>query len=163
MTKSSSHIFASSTLVGWCCFIVSLLILPSSSVMTPAARTEICPPPETYAPCYCGPNFKKPNTIQLSCFEFQSLNLTDSEVSDILDVFVTTPDISPMIIFDAHTNQLTRIPSQIKLLNDLISINFYKNSITSVESGTFKFNDKGWFLDLGANKLTTIPPGTFKG
>ena len=136
-------------------------VVIASSVTLPPPKDVICPPPEAYAPCYCGPTISsKPNVIQLGC----DANLTDSKLNDILDAFLSTPDISTLITLDLRNNQLmTRVPSQVKLFNHLLFTDLYKNAITSIESGTFKFNDKGWHLVLASNQLTTFPPGAFIG
>ena len=146
------------TLVGWCCFS-SLLIPPSLSVTRPPS-IEICPPPEAYAPCYCGYTSLEPNAIALTC---DSFNLTDSEVSDILDTFLSTPDISPLVLLSLRNNQLTRVPSQMQLFTELQVIDLENNAITSVESGTFKFNADYLSLSLENNQLTTIAPDSFIG
>ena len=121
---------------------------------------EICPPPETYAPCYCGPTTMEYGTLILEC---SRCNLTDSEVSDILDAFLSTPGVSPLLILNLSGNQLTRVPSQMQLFTELVVIEFQNNAIPSIESGTFNSNDDNWSLYLDSNQLTTIAPSAFRG
>ena len=87
-------------------------------------------------------------------------------MSDALDVFLTTPVISPVGFLDLWVNQLTRIPSQIKSFTHLTSINVqYNPSITPIKSGAFNFPDASnsiQMLFLNYNKISTIAPGAFK-
>jgi len=99
-------------------------------------------------------------TLILEC---SRCNLTDSEVSDILDAFLSTPGVSPLLILNLSGNQLTRVPSQMQLFTELVVIEFQNNAIPSIESGTFNSNDDNWSLYLDSNQLTTIAPSAFRG
>ena len=135
-----------------------------SSVQVKLAAV-VCPPAADYAPCNCTeflPN--KPGTIYLGCWGNQ---LNDSQVSDILDVFLKTPGVSPVGRSDLQfIQQLTRVPSQIKSFPQLNWVDLSTNGITSIESGAFNFTDAAnplKMLYLQYNQMTTIAPGAFKG
>ena len=72
----------------------------------------VCPPAAAYSPCECIENnsAERPGTIALDCL-FKSL--VDSKISEILDAFLTTPGISPLVRLELGGNQLTFIPDQI--------------------------------------------------
>ena len=87
-------------------------------------------------------------------------------MSDVFDTFLTTPGISPLGQTNVAFNNLTRIPSQIKLFDQLEYVLFYDNEIASIDSGTFNFPkaaNPARFIELSRNQLTTIAPGAFKG
>ena len=86
-----------------------LLSLSPSPLMVEGA--VVCPSAADYAPCECSEYIYQPGTVFLGC---SSKQLTDSRASDILDVFLTTPGVSPLVYLDLQYNQLTREPSQIK-------------------------------------------------
>ena len=160
----SHHHFFPSTL-GSCYRFVYLmfllLMIPSSSSLVNA--DVICPPAADYAPCLCGENRGRPGTVYLYCY---NQNLTDSQMSGILDAFLTTPGVSPLGYLSMWQNQLTRVPTQIKSFNQLDAVYIYENSIASIGSGAFNFPDAAnpvRDLSLYYNQLTTIAPGAFRG
>ena len=72
-----------------------------------------------YVPCYCTEYFKKPGTTYLNRNYAYYNQLNDWRVIDILDVFFTTPGIRPVGILTLNANHLTRVPSQIKLFDQI--------------------------------------------
>ena len=143
-----------------CYCFTSLLLLLSSSLVD---AEVVCPPAADYAPCQCSDYFLKPGKILLTC---KILKLGDSKISDILDAFLKTPGVSPVGCLELSSNQLTRVPSQMKLFDQLEWVELYNNNITFIESGAFNFpnaSDPLQYLDLTYNKMTTIAPGTFTG
>ena len=141
------------------------LMLSLSSVEAGAIG---CPTPDAYAPCACGKYSNTSDTIFLDC---ANKKLSDSNVSNILDLFIMTPGLSPLGRLDLYNNQLTRVPSQIKFFPQLEEIRLFFNAITSVESGAFNFIKPTTviyphyfvYLELSINQLVTIAPGAFKG
>ena len=135
--KSSLRYFLSSpSLVGNChCSIyllmMTMILLLSSSLLLVVKAAVICPPAADYAPCDCE---ERNGTITLTC---DMRNLNDSQVSDILDAFLTTPGVSPVGDLNLYQNRLTRVPTQIKFFDQLKRVTLQENSITSVESGAF--------------------------
>jgi Leucine-rich repeat (LRR) protein len=137
-----------------CC---SLLL---SSSLAEAAVT--CPPIEFYSPCECT-EWTGTGTIRLSCF---ARNLTDSKATEILQVFLTTPEVSPVGILKLDRNLLTRIPDEIHQFPQLVRVQLDSNNITSIDTaGTFKFTSTAplQLLMLYNTQLTTIAPGAFQG
>ena len=149
-----SNYFLVSSL-GWCRISLMLILLLPSLVNADVT----CPPAAAYEPCDCSEASSKPGTVILTCD-----NLNDSKVSDILDAFLTTPGVSPLGDLNLSNNQLTRVPSQIKLFDKLEWVDLLINSITSIESGAFNFPNAAnpiRYLHLDDNQLTTIASGTF--
>ena len=119
----------------------------------------VCPPPDTYAPCRCTEDLSKLGGVKLDCFE---RNLSDSNASNILDVFLS-PDISPISILNLSFNQLTRIPSQIRSFPHLQSVFITHNFIESIAFGDFNSTGRDTTLNFFHNQLTTIAPVAFTG
>ena len=148
--------------IGYCFIsLMLMMLLPSSSLVN---ADIVCPPEADYAPCGCREYSKTPGTIYLNC---QSQKLTDSQMSDILDAFLTTPGVSPVAFLSLEYGKLlTRVPSEVRLFNQLDWVFLSDNNITSIDSGAFNFPDAAnplGNLDLAYNKITTIAPGAFKG
>ena len=140
--------------------VTSLVLFLKSSVEVEAA--VLCPPVEAISPCLCYQNTT--TTTTLNC---QSLNLTDSQASDILDAYLSTPDVSPVgVLYLNGIRLLTHIPIQINSFTPLSEAFLSYNSFTSIESGLFNLKDAAnplASLYLNSNQLTTIAPGAFKG
>ena len=148
-----------SSLSTFCCCLISfvwLMLLPSSSLINAAV---VCPPESATSPCGCREYQLKLGTIYIDCYA-QKLN--DSQVSDILDIFLASPGVSPFSVLDLRFNQLTRIPTQMKSFKQLLLVLLIENSITSIESGDFNTTRHNPSISIGS-QLTTIAPGSFKG
>ena len=125
----------------------------------------VYPPNEQYAPCECLENSLSPATIGLNCADRKA---NDSRISDVLDYFLASPDISPLGQLRLNngldkSSQLTRVPRQIKFFPQLNYVSLAINKITSIESGAFNFTATLLVLDLQRNEITTIAPGAFLG
>ena len=140
--------------------VVSLSLLKSSLLVE---AFVICPPPETISPFDCT-EFGTSNTTSLDCYYKE---LTDSQVSDILDAYLATPNVSPVGQLRMGSNTLlTRIPVQMKSFTQLVVAAITVNPITSIESGAFNFADDTnplKTLSFSSDQVTTIEPGAFKG
>ena len=141
-----------------CNAIVCFLLL-SSSLHQLVQAAVVCPPKDAFQPCYCFEYIGKPDTITLDCLQ---KNLTDSRIGEILIVFLTTADISPVAQIDLTSNQLTRVPIQIRSFSELEDVFLDDNPITSIESGDFNTTRHNPSISIGS-QLTTIAPGSFKG
>ena len=131
--SESCYFFASAC----CC---SLLL---SSSLAEAAVT--CPLIELYSPCDCT-EWMGTGTIRLSC---SAINLTDSKAAESLQLFLTTPGVSPFGILKLDRNQLTRFPDQINQFPQLVRVQLDNNNITSSDlAGAFKFNGTAPRLQL---------------
>ena len=141
--------------IGFSC--ISLFLL-----LTVAVEADVvCPAPDAYAPCRCTEDLPtNVGGIKLNCFD---RNLSGLNASDILDAFLTTPDISPLSTLDLSFNQLISIPSQIRSFPHLQSVYIIHNSIESIAFGDFNITGRDTTLNFFNNQLTTIAPGAFAG
>ena len=142
-------------------FVVCCFFLPKSSLLVDA--DFVCPPANVIYPCTC--DGWAATTTKLYCAS--ASNLTDSQVSDILDAYLSSPGVSPVgYLYLSNNRLLTRVPVQVKSFTQLEEAYLYDNSITSIESGAFSAPDDAnplYLLELYGNQLTTIEPGAFKG
>ena len=162
--SSSRYSFSASSNLGCCYYCVfsfmmltMMLVLPSSMVNA----AVICPPEADYAPCTCDEFL--PTYIYLDC---SAQNLGDFKMNDILKVFLTTPDVSPVRAMRLDFNPLTRVPIQIKSFDKLVEVSINNNTIFSVVSGAFSFpNATNPLQNLSFHRtpLSTIAPGAFTG
>lgn len=85
--------------------------------------------------------------------------------SEILDAFdVNSTLVSPLNRLSMTDNLLTKIPSQISQFVSLNEVYLYNNSISSIPSNSFNFNDKiVSALSLFENRINNIGPGALKG
>jgi hypothetical protein len=121
----------------------------------------VCPPTAVYEPCSCSESTST-GAIKLNCF---NKNLGDAQVNELLDAFLATPGVSPLLNLDLTTNKLTRVPDQIRLFPEFNYISLSSNNITSpVGKCSFNFTDGTVvrYLSLSNNKVTTIAPGAFQ-
>ena len=137
--------------VRFCIGIVCLFLTVETAV--------ICPTKVNYSPCDCYEYSS--NTIWINC---RGQNLTNSRVSGILNVFLTSPGVSPVGKLSLQNNKLTRVPNQIKLFPQLVEVWLSDNKITSIQSGAFNFTTTTveWLV-LSDNPVATIAPGAFQG
>lgn len=123
----------------------------------------VCPSASDYSPCACKESAREAGLIAISC---PRLNLDDSTASKILDSFVNTAGVSPVGFVDFTTNQLTRIPTQIRMFAQLLGGTFEDNNISSIDYGAFDFRSPTAVMQtlvLAYNNLKTIAPGAFQG
>ena len=62
------------------------------------------------------------------------MQLNDSQVNYILDAFLTTPGVSQVGDLNLRFNQLTRVPTQTNLFNQLKRVDLEVKFITSIDS-----------------------------
>ena len=134
-------------------------------------REVVCPT-ITSPLCSCGENSDKPGTVQFTCGYLiiaqgeQLLHKVsgDSIVSELLDTFLTTKNVSPLTHLVLQLNNLTRIPHQIRKFHQLGSIVLNNNEIKSIDSGAFNFTGiTAKLINVEVNGLETIAPGAFQG
>lgn len=119
----------------------------------------VCPDRTAIAPCNCNDGGDNVG-IELECF---AKDLTDAQVSVILDTYLSTPGVSPLTYLMLRANQLTRIPSQVTSLPQLDRIELNFNKITTVATGSFNLKATLKWLFLENNLIATIEPGAFQG
>lgn len=124
----------------------------------------ICPDSDEISPCECKCREVRSGeicrTVKLICY-YNELN--DSRTSEILEAYLNTPDVSPLLELDLSENQLTRIPSQLSSFPHLVYVDLKLNNITFIQSGSFNFTDPVIQLHLEKNELHQIEPGAFQG
>ena len=172
--KPSPYSFFASSLDYCCYFCLSMLMVLILKLSSSLVNADTVYQPEAaYLPCTCN-QYSTPlsevdqyGIIALSCY---GENLNDSRVSDILDAFITTPDVSPLTYLNLPSNNLTRVPTQIKSFDQILVVNLRSNAITSIQSSAFyltdSYNSNPYtypYFDLTSNQLTTIAPGAFTG
>ena len=138
--------------------LVMFLMMISAST-----AAVVCPPDDTYSPCTCYEYTNIPDTIYLYC---GNNGLDDLKVSQILDVFLTTPGVSTLGNLCLFGNRLTRVPDQVHLFPKLDYVWLEENNISSsIQSKAFVFNKETPLrnLDLQHNQLITIAPGAIQG
>ena len=91
--------------------LISYLLLPLLVVQVKAA--VICPPDDAIAPCNCAESSYYPGNIYLDCYYS---NLNDSQTGEILDGYLTTSGVSPLVYLNLQYNRLTRVPKSSKKL-----------------------------------------------
>ena len=121
-----------------------------------------CPSSTSISPCTCDTVYYNNtlNGLSINC-EFQ--NLTDSQLSNVLDVFLSPQYVSPVFRIKAYQNKLTRVPSQISHFKAAYTIDFSNNQITNISSfsGTIAPSNSMINIILTGNKITSIPSGIF--
>ena len=157
-------------------FIICIDVIGSTSAKrTPNNQLQqytgkvdfVCPPYAAIGPCTCGVRENSPSDkeITLNCFQRY---LGDARISDILDVFLTSPGLLPFYQIDLQENNLTRVPHQLNLLlkagGFIKTTNLEYNELTSIEKNSFKYrvSDTSKIL-LSSNQMTAIAPGAFRG
>ena len=121
----------------------------------------ICPPRESYEPCGCSvDDAGDGTTVSLSCsFNF----LGDVRVSEILDVFLTSPSVSPVSKMSLNRNLLTRVPLQISQFTHLETVLLDQNFIISIPYNAFNFTRPPRYLWLNNNRINAFEAGAFQG
>ena len=95
--------------------------------------------------------------------------LDDWQLSNILDVFLFSPNVSPVIELYASHNSLTKVPHQIPKFAALKEIKLGHNEITEIPSTALDSNSATanyyieldhnytmWFLDFLKNRFLII-------
>ena len=119
----------------------------------------VCPPIPLIEPCQCG-FYGQIGAINLFC---TGRNLNDAEVSRILNVFLSHPNVSALGKVSLGHNRLTRVPMQFRRFPQLDHVDLDYNNITFIQSGAFQFTKTLQKLSLKSNSLTEIDAGAFQG
>ena len=129
----------------------------AKQVASSRVGNPVCPSADAISPCSCKGNYLG-DGVQLDC---QSKELTDTQLSNILDAFLPC-GISPLVSLSANINNLTRVPSQILKMNALAVVDFSNNKITSIPSGAFSSPSAQWvYIALRYNQIPSIPSDAF--
>jgi len=146
-------------------FFVQAILGSSHGAATTQSPIVGCPPSASISPCTClSYQFNASTTsLELNC---NSLNLTDSQLSNVLNVFLYPQYISPVVSIYASQNKLTQVPSQISQFKTLANLNLDFNQIANISSFTgfsFSYNFINSFINvmLNNNKIASIPSGIF--
>jgi len=130
--------------------------------ISPMSEAQVrCPTVVRILPCQCTEDtYGGGGPTQLRCYR---LNVEDQTISDVLDVYLTTPLLSPLSRLDAFRKRLTKIPEQLPRFPRLNSVQLHRNNIHHIPSGAFNFNSDLFILNLSFNELTIIESGAFQG
>ena len=133
---------------------------------TSAGPISGCPPSTTTfnSPCMCSasqPYMNSTTELYINCMSSQ--NVTDSQLSNFLNAFLSPQIISPVVSIMASFNQLTQVPSQISKFKSLTQLDLSYNQITNISSlsGLSFSSSANINIMLRNNKITNIPSGTF--
>ena len=121
--------------------------------------TIVCPPEKAILPCQCQELIAR-ETIYLECY---STNLNDTRMGEIIDAFLSNPDVSPITLLSLGNNSLTRVPDRLPLMSELEHVSLANNKIRSISAGTFNFTRTLQYIGLNDNQLVYIEPGAFLG
>lgn len=123
-----------------------------------------CPPSASIFPCTCSTSqlVRAYPELYITC---NNLNLTDLQLSNVLNVLISPQFTSPVVSLSASQNQLTQIPNQISQFKTLANLDLSKNLISNISSLiglSFNPSSASISINLNYNKITNIPAGTFK-
>ena len=92
-----------------------------------------CPSSASISPCACATvtMYNLMTGLSINC---NSQNLTDSQLSNILNVVLSPTIISPILSLSASQNKLTYAPNQIPNLMSLSSLDLSFNQIANISS-----------------------------
>ena len=132
--------------------------------LLPVVRCGIvCPNFADFAPCYCVDNGDG-QSIYLDC---SNQNLNDTATSPILNSFLLSPGVDPVVEMNLSDNQITQIPNEIHDFGSLQIVDLDFNQIQYIKSGAFNFTSRLRYLYLNGNpngnKINYIEPGAFLG
>ena len=120
----------------------------------------VCPDRTAIAPCNCNDGGDS-KSVELECFGH---DLTDAQMSSILETYISTPGVSPLAYLMLRANQLTKIPSQVAQLGQLDRIELNYNKITTVTAGSFILNSSPLkWIYLDNNLISEVQSGAFQG
>ena len=109
--------------------LIKLLAFVAYFSLQLSVRVEavvVCPPADVISPCTCRRYSTRTNSTFLNCGS--SRNLADSQVNDILDAYLATPNVSPVGRLQLSNNALlTRVPVQVKYFTQLEYADLYFN------------------------------------
>ena len=122
-------------------------------------------PDGAISPCVCE-NYGLESNSGMIALHCGGRDLTDDQVSDILQIFLSNSNTSSRLVrIDLTRNRLTQIPKQIRHFKQLSKLDLSGNKITSIKSGDFNFttsmNDSS--LLLYENAISDIEPNSFLG
>ena len=144
-------------------FFVQAMLGSSHGAATTQSPIVGCPPSASISPCTCSYgqfNTSSPVNLYVYC---NSLNFTDSQLSNILNVFLSPQYISSVFQISASQNKLTQVPNQISQFSALTFLDLSYNQIVNISSLIgFSFSPNAFInVMLNNNKIAGIPSGTF--
>ena len=126
-----------------------------------------CPPVEDFRPCSCedhhGGAVKANGSLKLNCNNKQ---LGNAKISLILNSFLRLRGQKLRKIYLNNNSLVNGVPDEIRLFDELSSVDLRWNPIRIIESGAFKFPDRvadPGLVDLSFNQITHIKDDAFQG
>jgi len=131
-------------------------------------QTVGCPNPGSISPCTCRQYYVYPTGYEKSIVvDCQRKNLTDAQISVILNTLLVSPGLNPVISILASSNQLTKVPDEISKFPALNIVYLGENQITELPCTDGKSFINNRFatgkidIYLSNNQITRIPSGAF--
>jgi Leucine-rich repeat (LRR) protein len=104
-----------------------------------------------------------PIDITSSSLVCSGFDLDDIRVSQILNAFLSLGIDAPITTLSLDSNQLTRVPDQIRLFSKLGYLNLNNNLITTVTTGSFNIAVPFELVLQYNPTLAIIEAGAFQG
>jgi len=145
------------------------MVMVMSSGCYGQAPDYICPMPTSISPCTCS-QYYNDNSIPISkriAINCKGKNLTDFQISKVLNSILFSKGLSPVIQISATNNQLTRFPEQISKFTALSIVDLSYNQITEIPCVDGKPFLKNYLanqsveINLRFNQIARIPSGVF--
>ena len=128
-----------------------------------SSAAEITCPKENdnYRYCTCAENELELGTLILTC----QGSGDNKKISDILDTFLWTPNVSSISRLILEQTEITRVPDQVKMLKQLKSVQLVGHRIPIIHSRSFvnSMLDETLTVTLNNNAIRKIEPGAFQG
>ena len=119
----------------------------------------MCPSSQLIEPCQCG-FYGEIDRSNLFC---TGRKLNDTEMSRILDIFLSHPNVSALGKLSLGSSRLTQVPKQIPRFPQIDHVDLDFNQIKSIQSGAFNFTKKLVKLTLRGNSMRIIDSNAFQG
>ena len=87
----------------------------------------------------------------------------DQKASQLLQLFINNPNVSPLASLYLAYNQLSKIPDEIAQLNQLETAYFHGNNINTIKVNAFNFTPTLKMLYLASIAISSIEAGAFNG
>ena len=125
----------------------------------------VCPKESDYNRlCTCEENNEYAGTITLTCRSGD-----DKKISDILNTFLWTAGVSPLSRLTLEQTEITRVPDQVKLFDQLKCVELVGNQIPIIHSRSFVNSRQGirnedkFVVILKNNAIRRVEPSAFQG
>ena len=145
---------------------MSIVILQGFNLLFGWTSTlHVCPTKNIF-PCRCEDYTGNGTYGLFNCWLPQRVPVSDAQMSEMLDLFyidATANNIVPLRRMNVPGISLTRVPEQIRHLDQLNWLDLSFNQINSIRNGEFNFTAMLRVLRLSNNNISLIEDGAFQG